>query len=166
MSNIERVGRELLKKYSLPHDLPYSPKAARLPYFKENLDGKHLTYKKETKNTIVHRYVAQRLEEDSRIDSMHSLSWTQNHFITISFEGYEFAIQEEKIVTKSLVKKRDSDALVILGCNRICRLYPITVENIKHVISSRPKMLWYYLLMRHNAVDKTIDYAEDCTERN
>ena len=89
------------------------------------------------------------------IDQLRSKQWTCNKCMTSYFEAYACALQEQEIVTKDLINRRNKK--VGVHTNNCCRLCKNQVEDMFHVISSCSRMSSsYYLPLRHDAIAKYV----------
>ena len=89
----------------------------------------------------MHGYCYRKMDQDDNIDMSAIQQRVCTKKITLQFEGYPGAIQEQEIPTRFLVHNRQIDSGQSPTANNKCRLCNLNIENVNHIITSSPKIL-------------------------
>ena len=111
--NILRVGKELLDSYDINENIEMSPRVIGQIYLQEAIKEKEKLYSEK----VMHGYIRRKLDKDVKIDRAVSLSWTQDKYITSHFESVASAIQEQELMIKYLINKREKDSGKKVTCD-------------------------------------------------
>ena len=88
----------------------------------------------------IQKKIHRKLKQNDSIDMSVNQQRSCTKQITSQFEGYLGAIQDHEIPTNFLVHKRQIDSGQSPIANNKCHLCKINIEDVNHIISSRPKM--------------------------
>ena len=113
----------------------------------------------------MHRYFRKTIELYQNIDKKESQQWLQDKYLTSHFTAYACAVEEQEIVTKYLINKRQRDEGKTPTISNKCRLCKTNIEDITHIISVCPIMSSRYQLpLQHDPVAKAIylEHKEKC----
>ena len=88
----------------------------------------------------MHGYYYRKLQQHDNIDISVSQQRSCAKQITLQFEGYRGAIQDQEIPKKFLVHKRQIDSGQSPTTNNKCHQGKTNTEDMNHIISSCPKM--------------------------
>ena len=107
----------------------------------------------------MHGYLPKEISEDKEIDHKQTTQRMNHKGITSHLKGFLTAIEEQKIRTRSLEKRREKDIEKQREMNSTCRLCRGTEENIFHIICSCPQLSSsLYLPIGHDQIAKSINY--------
>ena len=84
----------------------------------------------------MHGYIANSIENETKIDHKASKSWARNRDMSSEFKAYAFAIEDQEIATKYVKAKRQKRSTWNTPIVTRCRHCKSANEDIIHIIAS------------------------------